>query len=125
MEQGIQGGKVFLRWWKSYINTNINIKICISKYFNGFMSKKFIKMTLYEFSLLDELEQVEALWEHGVHIGDRIEGEYRLILYQLFSFYLEAWYHMEHTKIEKYRTFSSTDQLQPYLCIIDLQRLLK
>jgi hypothetical protein len=62
-------------------------------------------------NLLDEPQQVETLWEHGVHIGDRIEGEYPLILYPLFSFYLEAWYHIAHNKIEKYRIFSSTDQL--------------
>jgi hypothetical protein len=81
-------------------------------------------MTLYEFSLLDELEQVETLWEHGVHIGDRIEGGHRLILYQLFSFYLEAWYNMEHNKIERYRTFGRTDQLHPTNSLLNSKGLL-
>ena len=71
------------------------------------------------------MEQVETLWEHGAHIADRKEGEYKLILYHLFSFYLEVWYHIEHNVVKRYRTFSSTEQLQPYLSTIEINRLLK
>jgi hypothetical protein len=55
-------------------------------------------MTLYQFLQLDEMEQAEALWK-SIMIADRIEGEYRLILYQRDSFYLEVWYHMEDNDI--------------------------
>jgi hypothetical protein len=81
-------------------------------------------MTLYQFLALDEMEQAEAVWE-GIMIADRIEGEYRLILFQLDSFYLEVWYHMEYNVIRKFRPFVSTEQLQPYLNQIDISKLNK
>ncbi len=43
-------------------------------------------MTLYEYNGLDEAEQHEALWEHGVLVGNRVEGEYKIILYQINFF---------------------------------------
>lgn len=45
-------------------------------------------MTLYQFNALDEMEQIEAIWEHGVHIAERLHEEYKLILYQIDSFYV-------------------------------------
>ena len=72
-------------------------------------------MTLYQFIRMDEMEQGEALWEHGVHIADRDEGEHKLILYQIDAFYVEVWYHKEYNVVRKYRSFLSTDELEPYL----------
>jgi hypothetical protein len=68
-------------------------------------------MTLMEFNILDEAEQQEALWDKGVHIGERQESPYRIILYQLDSFYVEVFYHMEYNQIHQFRNFSSTDEL--------------
>ena len=72
-------------------------------------------MTLNQFHKLDEMEQVEALWEFGVQIADRHEGEHKLILYQIDAFYVEVWYHKEYDVVRKYRAFSSMDILEPYL----------
>lgn len=72
-------------------------------------------MTLHQFHELDEMEQVEALWEHGVLIADRDEGEYKLILYQIDAFYVEVWYHKQYNVVRKYRPFSSIEILGPYL----------
>ena len=80
-------------------------------------------MTLYEYKALDECEQHEAIWDNGVHIGERKEGEYLVILYQLFSFYVEVRYHMRDNVLKGLRSFSSTEQLKPYLDIIDLGNL--
>ena len=77
-------------------------------------------MTLYQYNDLDEAEQHEAIWEHGVHIGERIEGEYKIILYQIFSFYVELRYHIEHNVLKGARSFSSTEQLKPYTDKIDI-----
>ena len=77
-------------------------------------------MTLYQFNGLDEMEQHEAIWEHGVHIGERLEGEYKIILYQIFSFYVELRYHIEHNVLKGSRSFSSTEQLKPYLKNIEI-----
>jgi hypothetical protein len=38
-------------------------------------------MTLHEFNVFDELEQTEAIWNYGVEIGKRTEGEYAITLY--------------------------------------------
>lgn len=71
-------------------------------------------MTLYQFNLLNEMEQKEAIWE-GVHIADREEGEYKILLHQINAFYVEVYYHAEDNVIKRYRSFSSIEQLAPYL----------
>lgn len=78
-------------------------------------------MTLYQFKFLDEAEQQETLWEMGVHIAERDEGEWRLILYQIEAFYVEVWYHREDNYILKFRSFLSTEQLEPYLSKVDIR----
>ncbi|MCW3074628.1 MAG: hypothetical protein JWP69_1697 [Flaviaesturariibacter sp.] len=80
-------------------------------------------MTLYQFNLLDEMEQQEAIWE-GTLIANRIEGEYKLLLYQIDSFYVEVWYHVEHNVVKRYRSFSSMEKLQPYTMQIDIKGLI-
>ena len=77
-------------------------------------------MTLYEFNALDEMEQAEAIWNEGSRIAERIDGEFKLILFQIDSFYVEVWHHIEHQVVKKYRSFSSTAQLKPYFDIIPI-----
>lgn len=48
-------------------------------------------MTIKQFRELDEMEQHEAMWDNGVMVGDRLEGEHRIVLYQIFDFYLELY----------------------------------
>jgi len=71
-------------------------------------------MTLYQFNLLDEMEQAEAVWG-GTHIGDRQDKEHNIILYQIDGFYVEVYYHRDYNVIRKFRSFSSVTQLEPYL----------
>ena len=79
-------------------------------------------MTLYQFNQLDEMEQAEAVWD-GVHIGERQDGEYTILLYQLRSFYVEVYYHREYNALRRFRSFSSINQLGPYLDRIDISKL--
>jgi hypothetical protein len=72
-------------------------------------------MTLYQFNALNEMQQAEAIWEYGVLLDSRIEGEYKHILYQIDSFYVELHYHMEHNTLKGARVFANPDHLQPYL----------
>ena len=76
-------------------------------------------MTLYKFNQLDEMEQAEAVWD-GDFIADREDAEYKILLYQIDSFYVEIYYHKEYNVIRRFRSFSSTDQLQPYFEKINL-----
>lgn len=80
-------------------------------------------MTLYQFNALDETEQHEAVWNNGVHVGDRVEGECKIILYQLFSFYVEIYYHTEFNALRRLRSFSSTQCLDTYISDINLKSL--
>ena len=75
-------------------------------------------MTLYQFNLLDEMEQAEAVWE-GVHIAEREDEEHKILLYQIDSFYVEVFYHKEYNVIRRFRSFASTEQLEPYLKQMD------
>ena len=79
-------------------------------------------MTLYQFNALDEMEQAEAVWS-GVHIGERRDEEHNILLYQIDSFYVEVYFNRELNVIRKFRSFSSTDQLGPYLDSIDIKQL--
>jgi hypothetical protein len=76
-------------------------------------------MTIYQFISLDEAEQAEAIWD-ATQIGDRSDEEHNILLYQINSFYVEVFYHKEYNVIRKFRPFTSTDQLQPYLDKIKL-----
>lgn len=71
-------------------------------------------MTLYQFRLLDEMEQTEALWD-AVHLMDRIEGEFQYELYQRDGFYIELKRHREQGVLHGIRPFKSTTPLDAYL----------
>lgn len=69
------------------------------------------------------MEQAEVIWDHGAHIGERIEGEHKIILYQIFSFYVELYYHMEYNVLRRLRSFSSTECLEAYIMKVDLSEI--
>lgn len=72
-------------------------------------------MTLQQFNGLEEIMQAAILWKRGVHIATRDDQVYQYLLYQLDSFYVEVLYHVEFEVIHRFRTFSNTSQLEPYL----------
>ena len=76
-------------------------------------------MTLYEFNALDEMEQAEAIWD-SVFIADWEDREHKILLYQRDTFYIEVYYHNEYNVIRRFRSFSSIEQLNPYLDEMDL-----
>lgn len=72
-------------------------------------------MTLYQFNVLEEKEKYEMLWDEGVVIANRQTDENKFLLYQLDGFYAELTYNPEMNKIINLRTFTNTNQLEPYL----------
>ena len=80
-------------------------------------------MTLYQFNSLDDLEQWETMLNHGVIIGSRIDESYRIELYQIFSFYIELYYHIENDVLHRLRSFSNTECLDAYLSQFTLKEL--
>ena len=81
----------------------------------------FVCMTLSGFNVLTEREQAAILWDEGVYIASRDDESVRYILYHLDAFYVEVWYDQYDNKILKFRTFSSTDALEPYLQQVDIE----
>jgi hypothetical protein len=82
-------------------------------------------MTLYQFNMLDEMEQIEAIWNEAIELVAREDREYRYTLYQIDAFYVEELWHKEKDIRFTFRSFSSANSvlLKPYLELIDISRL--
>jgi hypothetical protein len=81
-------------------------------------------MTLYEYMILSPEEQANVTWKYGAFIAVADKGSLKVLLYQLDSFYVEVYYNCQLGRIEEFRGFHSTDELEPYLAAIDLSELL-
>ena len=79
-------------------------------------------MTLYQFNALEGDEHFQMLWEKGVHISQREDEGYRLLLYQIDGFY-ELKYEPTINKIDGQRSFLSVNQLDSYLEQIQIPKL--
>jgi hypothetical protein len=64
---------------------------------------------------LNEFEKGEALWEYGIHLSQRTEGEIGYSLYQLHDFYVEVKYNGGINAITKFTSFSTYTKFEPYL----------
>lgn len=80
-------------------------------------------MTENRFNQLSEDEQSNIIHKKGVLISVRKAQEYKVLLYQIESFYAEVYYHPTKNVI-KIESFSSTEQLHPYLKQISLDGIL-
>ena len=80
-------------------------------------------MTLYDYSELNEVEQQDVLWDHGVMVDARNDGDHNIILYQMFSFYVELYYNSDYNLLKKLRSFSRMECLDVYLQQVDLSEI--
>ena len=80
-------------------------------------------MRLTDFNILDEIEQAQAILRHGIFIAERFYKEFRILLYQFHSFYVEVYYHKTYDMIQGFRGFESMSALDPYLAEIDITEL--
>ena len=71
-------------------------------------------MTLYQFNLLDEMEQMEAIWE-AVKLVERSDDTFHYNLYQIDDFYVEEKIHIAYDARHAFRSFKTTELLKPYL----------
>ena len=82
-------------------------------------------ISLYEFNALDEFEKGAALWEYGVHLTERFDGDIGYSLYQLNNFYVEVTYNGGINAITKFTSFKTETKLIPYLGNIDISGIYK
>ncbi|HEU4472173.1 MAG TPA: hypothetical protein VFR58_13870 [Flavisolibacter sp.] len=80
-------------------------------------------MTLFDFQLLAEEQQIGILYEQGVYIGKRKEEAITVLLYQVEGFYVEVFYRFYRRHIEKLRSSAAVSILEPYLEQIDVDQL--
>ena len=77
------------------------------------MTKKLIDAK--EFELLSPEKQLDILQKDGVHIGKRDIEHEKVILYQLYTFYVEVYFEEYRKKVNKMIISDKVDILQPYL----------
>lgn len=82
-------------------------------------------MTLYKFNKLSFDQQLLVLELKGVCLDFRKQDHYHVALFQMGSFYVEAYYPRESIHVEKLHPFTGTSKLKPYLERIDLNLLLQ
>lgn len=81
-------------------------------------------MTYQQFDRLSAKEQTDLVWNHAVHLAERQEGRFTVILYQMDGFYIELFYARHDNRRPVVRSFIDTDFLEPYLVHIDVNELL-
>ena len=81
-------------------------------------------MNLQLFQQLNAAEQEQALWEHGVFLDERQVQHFKVLLYQMASFYVEVYYDKTISEVTRLKSFTSTTLLQPYLDKIDVTGIL-
>jgi len=81
-------------------------------------------MKLSDFILLNEDEKKAAVLHVGVLIGKRSNFDSMVFLFQIGSYYVEAYCNPEDKAIEEYRVFDNINLLHPYLEGIPIDRLI-
>lgn len=82
-------------------------------------------MMLQQFNALPKEDQQDLLLKSGTFLAEREDGPFRIMLYQLDSFYVEVYFFNLYNKVAFFKAFRSTTPLQPYLNKIDLSDLLQ
>ncbi len=90
-----------------------------------YLSLYLTNMTEQEFTILPKGEQFRVLHQSGVAVSERRTVLNRFFLHQLGSFYVEIKYHIEMDYVQSIRSFSSINELDPYLKMINIRGLLK
>lgn len=82
-------------------------------------------MTLFDFRLLTDNEQINLLYTNGVYVGKRrVKGQV-VVLYQLEDFYVEIYYKKYRHHVSCIHIFLTTALLQPYLDQVNIDDLIK
>lgn len=81
-------------------------------------------MKLSEFILLNETEKRKTVLQEGFLIAKRRNHEKMIFLFQLGSFYVETYFHLENKTISSFLVFRNTTALEPYLQGIPIDDLI-
>ena len=76
-------------------------------------------MTLYQFKLLEEMEQIETIW-NSVLLVKRQDEKFEYELYQIDGFYAELKFEKGERMTGALKLFTNPDVLEPYFPQIDI-----
>jgi len=110
--------KVSFTLYCSFASANVS-----GKFFHVH-AKKLTTMRLSDFILLSENEKKHTVFYQGTPIAKRDCQQYKVFLFQLENYYVEAFCNLQNKAIEEYRVFGDTQLLQPYLQAIPLDDLI-
>ncbi len=71
-------------------------------------------MTLYDYLMLDEPEQYNAIWDQGVFLDNAFEKGKRINLYAIDMFFVEVVYDSKTNKIIENRPFKQGHRIDKY-----------
>ena len=77
-------------------------------------------MTLFQFKLLGEMEQMETAWNSPL-LATIEDNDFTYDLHQIDSFYVEIRYRKLNRTIKGMKAFKNPDLLKPYLHKIDIK----
>ena len=80
-------------------------------------------MTLFDFQLFAQREQLDLLYQQGVYIGKQKKIDTVALLYQLDSFYVEIYYRKYRCHVLALRCFTAMEKLDPYLDQVPVDNL--
>jgi hypothetical protein len=80
--------------------------------------------TFQYFEALPQRKQFAITVSKGELLADRCTTDCFVLLYQVSSFYVELYYHMESIELVCIKSFNTTDKLEPYLEGIDISAIM-
>lgn len=81
-------------------------------------------MTISKFNKLENEEQITEVWKHGKIVSSRIEGFYKYLLLQIYSFYVELRYDSRMQVLDFESHTITSHRLEEYLERININYLL-
>jgi hypothetical protein len=81
-------------------------------------------MTLYQFNGLDEMEQIECVWNHAVSLAKREDENYKYELFQIEGFYIETRCRHDDPGYDAINTFTTGKFLEPYLVQMKIKNII-
>ncbi len=82
-------------------------------------------MVLDFFNTRSKKTQQEILLARGSFLAERTDGPFRIMLYQLESFYVEVHFFNLYSKVAFFSAFDTVENLEPYLQSIDVSGMLQ
>jgi len=72
------------------------------------------EITVSEFNNLQDIEQLNIIWQHGFMVGKRTDGECEISLFRLFLFYVKLYYSLKDNIFKKIKAMSTVENIGAY-----------